>query len=427
MQEDLEEDLQQYYQLSTPLPSPPSKPDSTLRLTSQSMRKPLAPKLQQKPAAPSRADIDNAATVSGPGALSKPLPSKKAQVAKAPPQAPPASTRAPVPALEPRPSVASAPVPIAPPVAPAPVPVAQAPAPVLPKVEQPAKPAAPSKIKQQAAVPSQQQPPFKPQGATAPAPAAAAPITTSPKEEVEQQEQEQESSVASELSVPPPLTAPPPRPRPAKRPSAVSEAQREVRRKLNIQLAEQAIKDKAILDVTIWSCNSAGVLVRTGALSGFVPLSELGSSHIQAVRDAEEVLIQRGAPPHEAPTRRSALETLIGTTLNVTVLQADEASGRVIMSERAAVRAAAPLPPAAPSREVLAAAALRVGQVVQATVMNVKAFGVFVQFNVQTEAGEESAVGLVHVSELSWDPLAVAKAGADFKVRKLGCYLVLLG
>ncbi|KAL4458847.1 hypothetical protein ABPG75_013712 [Micractinium tetrahymenae] len=219
----------------------------------------------------------------------------------------------------------------------------------------------------------------------------------------------------------------------------------EQRRAANAAYGAEALLDRRVETLTVWQVNSAGVLVRNERLSGFVPSSLLAPATVGQVFEEEQRLAaaaaagsivaqleQEGAPASTAEgasldaatrsgVRREALAAvMMGRQLSALVVNVDEKSGRVVLSERAAVSAykqpgarAAP-----PTLEELRAAARQLGDVVDATVVVVKPFGCFVEFSVGLPAADADAVwgdqqaaprstvlvGLVHASEVSWDP-----------------------
>lgn len=224
------------------------------------------------------------------------------------------------------------------------------------------------------------------------------------------------------------------------------------RRAANAAYGIECLLDRRAEVLTVWQVNAAGVLVRNERMSGFVPSSLLSPVHVTAVMEKEQQLAAaaaagmivaqletEGAPASAAQgadldsatrstVRRSALEAvMMGQQLTARVVNVDEKSGRVVLSERAAVsawkdrgsRAAVPT-----TAELLAAAA-QLGEVVDCTVVVVKPFGCFVEFAVtlpaqagatgepqqaqqeqqeQQQRRQHTVVGLVHSSEVSWNP-----------------------
>src|ERR1041384_1362807 len=105
--------------------------------------------------------------------------------------------------------------------------------------------------------------------------------------------------------------------------------------------------------------------------------------------------------------RDISLETYVGKTLNVKVIECVPEDGRVVFSERAAL--------AEPGKRSELFHELHTGSHVKGTVTNITDFGVFVDLG-----GVE---GLIHISELSWGrvshPNQIVKLGQEIEVQVL--------
>lgn len=123
------------------------------------------------------------------------------------------------------------------------------------------------------------------------------------------------------------------------------------------------------------AANRGGVVLRVGRLAGFVPMSQ-----IEAERVAD------GAEPAE-----TRLEKLVGKRMVVRVLECDPRGKLLILSEKAAAT-------------TLAVQKLEVGMTCRGKVRMLADFGAFVDVY-HEDTGIRGAEGLVHVSELSWDPV----------------------
>jgi len=128
-------------------------------------------------------------------------------------------------------------------------------------------------------------------------------------------------------------------------------------------------KDR-IVNLTVTGYNRGGVLVEGEGLYGFVPYSHL---------------IEMAANP-EKQDRESSLESYVGQTLRLKVIECAPEDGRVVFSERAAL--------AEPGKRMDLFNTLETGQTIMGTVTNITDFGVFIDLG-----GVE---GLIHISELSW-------------------------
>lgn len=149
-------------------------------------------------------------------------------------------------------------------------------------------------------------------------------------------------------------------------------------------------KDK-IVELTVTGHNRGGLLVEKDSLSGFIPFSHL----IEL------------AGKDQDPNRDMSLETYVGKSLRVKVIECVPEEGRVVFSERAAL--------AEPGKRSELFSTLQPGSRVQGTVTNVTDFGVFVDLG-----GVE---GLIHISELSWGrvshPSQIVKLGQEIHVQVL--------
>jgi small subunit ribosomal protein S1 len=129
-------------------------------------------------------------------------------------------------------------------------------------------------------------------------------------------------------------------------------------------------EDDEVIKLEVYGFNRGGLLVRGDKIQGFVPVSHL--VEMPCAIEIEE--------------RRKALNTYVGKTLVLKVIECEPAQERIVLSERAAL--------AGEGRRRELFNSLKSGEVVYGTVTNVTDFGVFVDLG-----GLE---GLIHVSELSW-------------------------
>jgi small subunit ribosomal protein S1 len=119
--------------------------------------------------------------------------------------------------------------------------------------------------------------------------------------------------------------------------------------------------------------NRGGVLVDVDGLSGFIPISHIGGFH-------------RGASDEEAD-----LEHRIGESLHLKVIEVDRARKRAIFSEKIAIQEQRE------SQKEHVLQELQEGEVRKGKVTSVCNFGAFVDLG--------GADGLIHISELSWEPV----------------------
>ncbi len=156
------------------------------------------------------------------------------------------------------------------------------------------------------------------------------------------------------------------------------------------QVKDLYMRDQ-IIDLAVTGHNRGGLLVEGEGLYGFVPFSHL-------IDLAGKVEI--GERDHD-------LESYVGRSLRLKVIECVPEDGRVVFSERAAQ--------SEPGKRAELFHALQPGQHVQGMVTNVTDFGVFVDLG-----GVE---GLIHISELSWGrvshPTHIVKIGSTIDVQVL--------
>ncbi|MBQ3275224.1 S1 RNA-binding domain-containing protein [Candidatus Saccharibacteria bacterium] len=136
----------------------------------------------------------------------------------------------------------------------------------------------------------------------------------------------------------------------------------------------QAKFDNAeIVEIQPFDANRGGLLVEYEGIRGFLPVSQLSAEHYPRVGSADkDEILQR-------------LNSLVGKTIRVRILDANKKENKLIFSEKEAIK------------DGLAArfAELKVGDVVKGIVTGVVDFGVFVNV--------DGIEGLIHISEISWE------------------------
>src|SRR5829696_5649003 len=146
-----------------------------------------------------------------------------------------------------------------------------------------------------------------------------------------------------------------------------------------------------IISMKVTGHNRGGLLVEADAISGFVPFSHL---------------IELAGKDQESD-RDVSLESYMGKTLNVKVIECVPEDGRVVFSKRAAL--------AEPGIRSKLFHSLVAGTHLRGTVTNITDFGVFVDLG-----GVE---GLIHISELSWGrvshPNQIVSLGQEIEVQVL--------
>jgi small subunit ribosomal protein S1 len=128
-----------------------------------------------------------------------------------------------------------------------------------------------------------------------------------------------------------------------------------------------------VIEVAPYDANRGGLLVEYEGVRGFLPVSQLSAEHYPRVgsSDKDEIL-QR-------------LNSLIGQTLKVRILDSDRKANKLIFSEKEAIK------------DGLAdrLSSLKVSDTVKGVVTGVVDYGAFVNV--------EGIEGLVHISEISWE------------------------
>jgi len=160
---------------------------------------------------------------------------------------------------------------------------------------------------------------------------------------------------------------------------------------INWDRVKELYSNDRIVVMKVTGHNRGGLLVDGEDMAGFVPFSHL--------------IELAGREPES--DREVSLETYVGKTLKVKVIECMPDDGRVVFSERAAL--------SEPGKRAELFHSLVTGDQVIGTVTNITDFGVFVDIG-----GVE---GLIHISELSWGrvshPNQVVNLGEEIKVQVL--------
>ncbi len=158
---------------------------------------------------------------------------------------------------------------------------------------------------------------------------------------------------------------------------------------------QRLFESKMALDVPIVEANRGGLMVRVGRVEGFLPVSQLTTEHYPRVEGGEKSKILE------------KLQSYVGQSFKVKLLDVNEAEDKLIVSEKAAWEEK--------HREKLDK--YHVGETVSGKVTGVVDFGAFVEF-------DEGLEGLVHISELAWqrveDPHDIVKVGDDVVAKIIG-------
>jgi len=142
----------------------------------------------------------------------------------------------------------------------------------------------------------------------------------------------------------------------------------------------------------VLAANKGGLMMKVGALSGFMPVSQLNPDHYPRVTGGDKNRILE------------KLQELNGKNLEVKVIDVKEEEEKLIVSEKAVWEDA--------QKAVLEA--YKVGDIVDGEVSAITSFGVFLKFG-------DGLEGLVHISEIAWQridhPKDMLKVGDRVKAQ----------
>ena len=152
-------------------------------------------------------------------------------------------------------------------------------------------------------------------------------------------------------------------------------------------VAARYVEEGTVLHVTIEGIVNGGAIAMVEGLRGFIPASRLSLSYIED------------------------LETYLLKEIDVKVIEADQAAGRLILSARELLKEQEKK-----EKEALLAS-VKVGSVLTGTEESLQTYGAFVRL-------ENGLSGLVHISQISTQriksPEQVLKAGDTVNVKVIG-------
>lgn len=154
-----------------------------------------------------------------------------------------------------------------------------------------------------------------------------------------------------------------------------------------------------IIRVKIEGANKGGLMARVLKIPAFLPVSQLSIEHYPRVEggDPSKILEE--------------LQKMVGMEIMVRVLDVDQKTNKLILSERAAE--------SPELKELLKK--YKVGDVVEGEITGVVDFGAFLQFPIFKEKTKKKLEGLIHISELDWqiidDPSRIVKVGDKVKAK----------
>jgi len=167
---------------------------------------------------------------------------------------------------------------------------------------------------------------------------------------------------------------------------------REARQALVWGEAEDAVKNKTPLELTVKDANKGGLIVEWQGIQGFLPASQLSTDNYPRVPDGDKDKIF------------SELKQLVDTKLTLQVITADAKEQKLIFTEKGI--------DAEEKAEMVDK--YRVGDAHDGEITGATDFGVFVKL-------EDGLEGLVHISEMDWalveDPKSRYKVSDKVRVQ----------
>lgn len=156
--------------------------------------------------------------------------------------------------------------------------------------------------------------------------------------------------------------------------------------------AENAIKNRTILDLPVIEANKGGLIIQWQGISGFLPASQLKPEHYPRIADGDKEKIF------------DELKKLVGKRLSVAIITASPKEGKLIFSEKS---------PGEKDKEKMTGK-YAVGDEIEGEVTGVVDFGAFVKI-------EDNLEGLIHISEIDWslveNPNTYVKVGQKIKAK----------
>lgn len=166
--------------------------------------------------------------------------------------------------------------------------------------------------------------------------------------------------------------------------------------------AEEAVKSKKVLTLSVKEANRGGLIIEWNGLQGFLPSSQLSKENYPKVEDGDKEKITK------------ELKKLVGKKLEVMIIAASPKEGKLIFTEKGGSGSSSTSNTSTYTQAKAPSQKYQVNDMVEGTVSGVVEFGIFVKL-------EDKVEGLVHISEISWslieNPKTIFKIGEKIKAK----------
>ncbi len=152
------------------------------------------------------------------------------------------------------------------------------------------------------------------------------------------------------------------------------------------------MKEGTILDAKVINANKGGLMMQADALIAFMPVSQLNPDHYPRVPGGDKNRILEH------------LRSMVGQTLKVKVIDANQQDEKLIVSEKQVWE----------DEQKAVLESYKIGDVVEGEISALTSFGAFLRFG-------DGLEGLIHISEIAWQridhPKDVLKVGDKVKAQ----------
>jgi len=159
------------------------------------------------------------------------------------------------------------------------------------------------------------------------------------------------------------------------------------------ELADRQKSGESV-EVVLKDAVRGGMLVEYSGLRGYIPQSQFDS------------------------TLSKQLDKIVGRRIQAKVMEVDQATNRLIFSQRAIIEGEALVK----QKELLST--ITIGDIVESTITGIVPFGAFAKFTVEKAGVKSEIEGLVHISEIAWEKVEdtgeYLKTGDSVKIKIIG-------